>query len=244
MDEFIKKNKGPLIAMSSAAIGLLVLIVISALANLPQASQTESGPVNIWESIFWLILIGLLIVGIVLFVRERLADSDPAEKAEQEKEEILTLADTDNGFAQQIKKLFGTTDMNQITTGIQAMYAELEELRAKGGTDQKEAEDLAPKVKEKERMIAALTSERDQAQAAREKWQTKAISSTKEVAKLREELKDKWQLVPEKDLTAFLTTVTIKDGHSENAFISSKRRQRRLMQRLSVEGYSIVQKAS
>ena len=243
MDEFIKKNKGPLIAMSSAAIGLLVLIVISALANLPQASQTESGPVNFWESIFWLILIGCLLSGIVLFVRECLAGSGTAKKAEQEKEEILTLADTPHQLAQQIEKLFGTTDMNQITTGIQAMYAELEELRIIG-SDQKEVEDLAPKVKEQESIIAALTSERDQAQAAREKWQTKAIASTKEVAKLREELKDKWQLVPEEDLTAFLTTVTIKDGPDHNAFLSSKRRQRRLMQRLSVEGYSIVQKAS
>ena len=95
-------------------------------------------------------------------------------------------------------------------------------------------------------MIAALTSERDQAQAAREKWQTKAINSTKEVAKLREELKEngKWQPVPEEDLTAFFPTVTLADSDKEKPFLSSKRRQRRLIQRLTAEGYFIVQKAT
>ena len=53
-----------------------------------------------------------------------------------------------------------------------------------------------------------------------------------------------WQPVPEEDLTAFFPTVTLADSDKEKPFLSSKRRQRRLIQRLTAEGYFIVQKAT
>ena len=241
MDDFIKKNKGPLIAMSSAAAGLVVLIIISALANMPTASEINIG--QFLANIFWMLLIGGLLAGILLFMRERLASD---EKDDQEEEAALTLADSPHQLGinyGEIEALFGTTDMNQITTGIQAMYAELEEHRARISSDQP---DLAAKLSEQEGIIAALTNERDQAQAAHEKWQAKAISSTQEVSELREEIKEhgKWEVVDEEKLAAFFPTVTLGDRSTEKPFLSSKRRQRRLIQRLSAEGYFIVKNAN
>ncbi len=135
----------------------------------------------------------------------------------------------------QIKALFGTTDMDQITKGVVAMYAELEELRAKGGPEQATSQ-------EKENMITKLTSELEKAQSVSARWETKAISSTQEVTKLRQEIKEhgKWRPLSEEQLAVFLPTVTIKDGADHKAFIESKRRQRRLVQRMNAEGYSIV----
>ena len=241
MDEFIKKNKGPLIAISSAAVGLVVLIIISALANMPTASEINIG--QFLANIFWMLLIGGLLAGILLFMRERLASDEKDD--EEEEEAALTLADSPHQLAQGISALFGTTDMNQITTGIQAMYAELEKLRALS-SDQDAPHSLAAKVSEQERIITTLTNERDQAQAAREKWQAKAISSTQEVSELREEIKEhgKWEVVDEEKLAAFFPTVTLGDRSTEKPFLSSKRRQRRLIQRLSAEGYFIVKNAS
>ena len=116
------------------------------------------------------------------------------------------------------------------------MYTELEGLRTKGESEQ------ATNPREKENQITKLTSEIKKAQAVSARWEAKAISSTQEVAELRQEIKEhgKWRPLSEEQLAAFLPTVTIKDGESENAFLDSKRRQRRLVQRMSAEGYSIV----
>ena len=179
---------------------------------------------------------------LVLFIRGRQSRHETDELEEEEL--ALTLADRPDQLVQEISALFGTTDMNQITTGIQAMYTELEELREGAGSDQDAPEDLTAKVSEQERIITALANERDQAQAASERWQAKAISSTQEVSELRQEMKEhgKWQPLTEAELASFFPTVTIKDGPDHNAFLNSKRRQRRLMQRLSAEGYSLVKK--
>ncbi len=74
------------------------------------------------------------------------------------------------------------------------------------------------------------------------RWEEKAISSTQEIEQLRQEIKEhgKWRPLSEEQLEKFFPTVTFRDGESENAFLESKRRQRRLMQRMSAEGYSIV----
>ena len=179
---------------------------------------------------------------LVLFIRGRQSRDETDEL--QEEEVALTRADRPDQLVQEISALFGTTDMNQITTGIQAMYAELEELREGAGNDQDAPKDLTAKVSEQERIITALANERDQAQAASERWQAKAISSTQEVSKLRQEMKEhgKWQPLTEAELASFFPTVTLGDGSTEKPFLSSKRRQRRLIQRLSAEGYFIVKK--
>ena len=178
---------------------------------------------------------------LVLFIRGR---QSRHETDELEEEAPLTLADRPDQLVQEISALFGTTDMNQITTGIQAMYTELTELREGAGSDQDAPEDLTTKVSEQERIITALANERDQAQAASERWQAKAISSTQEVSELRQEMKEhgKWQPLTEAELASFFPTVTLGDGSTEKPFLSSKRRQRRLIQRLSAEGYFIVKK--
>ena len=123
-----------------------------------------------------------------------------------------------------IVELFGTHDFDQITGSVKAMYIELEGLRT-----------AAPKETAVD--ITKLTSEIEKAQAVSARWEAKAISSTQEVAELRQEIKEhgKWRPLSEEQLAAFLPTVTIKDGESENAFLDSKRRQRRLTQRLSAE---------
>ena len=243
MEKFIQQNKGPLLAMGSAAVGLVLLLLISALVNLPQpapaAAPSENVNPNIWQNLFWLLLVGGGGAAVVLFIRRRQSRHETDEPSE---EVALTLADRPDQLVQEISALFGTTDMNQITTGIQAMYAELTELREGAGSDQDAPEDLTTKVSEQERIITALANERDQAQAASERWQAKAISSTQEVSGLRQEMKEhgKWQPLTEAELASFFPTVTIKDGNDHKAFLNSKRRQRRLMQRLSAEGYSIV----
>ncbi len=121
------------------------------------------------------------------------------------------------------------------------MYGELKELRARTTYDQP---DLSSLVSEQEGRITALANSRDQAVAKSQEWETKAISSTQEVDKLKKEMEERlqWKLVPEEQIEAFFPTVTIKDGNDHNAFLESKRRQRRLMQRMNAEGYFIVQK--
>ena len=207
-----------------------------------QAPNANTNP-NIWQNLFWLLLVGGGGAALVLFIRGRQSGN---ETHELEEEVALTLADRPDQLIQEISVLFGTTDMNQITTGIQAMYAELEEWRAKseGDQDALPSEDLRAKVSEQERIITALANERDQAQAASERWQAKAISSTQEVSELRQEMKEhgKWQPLTEAELASFFPTVTLGDGSTEKPFLSSKRRQRRLIQRLSAEGYFIVKK--
>ena len=248
MEDFILKNKGPPIAMGGAAIGLVLLLLISALVNLPQpapapaAAPSPNANPNIWQNLFWLLLVGGGGAALVLFIRGRQSRHETDEL--EEEEAPLTLADRPDQLVSEISALFGTTDMNQITTGIQAMYAELEELREGAGSDQDAPEDLTAKVSEQERLITALTNERDQAQAASERWQTKAISSAQEVSELHQEMKEhgKWQPLIETELAAFFPTVTMKDGSTSNAFLSAKRRQRRLIQRLNMEGYAIVKK--
>ena len=232
------KNKGPLIAIAGAVVMLLLLLAISAIANLPQTAAEG----NVWFNILALILICFCGSVALIILRERLASHPSGQQ--NEGETLLTLTDTPHQLTEGINALFGTTDMNQITTGIQSMYAELEELREGTGNDQDAPEDLTAKVSEQERIITALANERDQPQAASERWQAKAISSTQEVAELRQEMKEhgKWQPLTEAELASFFPTVTIKDGPDHNAFLNSKRRQRRLMQRLSAEGYSIVKK--
>ena len=130
------------------------------------------------------------------------------------------------------------TRINQIAIGIQTMYAELEERRALSGNNH--SPDLAAKLSEQEHLIATLTNERDQAQAAHQKSQAQATSSTQEVSALRQKLNKMPQPVSSKELIAFFPTVTLKDANSEDAFLSSKRRQRRLMQRLRAEGFTIM----
>ena len=138
-----------------------------------------------------------------------------------------------------MKALFGMTDMDQIALGVVAMYGELTELRASTSSVRPS---LSEKVSEQEGRITALASSRDQAQAAREKWEAKAISSTQEIERLRQEIKEhgKWEIVDEEELATFFPTITLGEG--EEPFLSSSRRQRRLMQRLSAEGYSIRKK--
>ncbi len=206
-----------------------------------QAPSANANP-NILQNLFWLLLVGGGGAALVLFIRGRQSRHETDELEEEEL--ALTLADRPDQLVGEISALFGTTDMNQITTGIQAMYTELTELREGAGNDQDAPSDLTVKVSEQERIITALANERDQAQAASERWQAKAISSTQEVSELRQEMKEhgKWQPLTEVELTSFFPTVTIKDGPDHNAFLNSKRRQRRLMQRLSAEGYSIVKK--
>ena len=80
MDNFIKKNKGPLIAISSAAVGLVVLIIISALVNMPTASEINIG--QFLANIFWMLLILSLLAGILLFMRERLASDQEDDEEE------------------------------------------------------------------------------------------------------------------------------------------------------------------
>ena len=239
MDKFIQKNKGPLIAMGSATVGLVLLLLISALVNLPQpapapAAPSENANPNIWQNLFWLLLVGGGGAALVLFIRGRQSRHDTDEP--QEEEVALTLTDTPHQLAEHIETFFGTTDMNQITTGIQAMYAELEEWRAKGGNNQNVPEELAPKLSEQEDMIAALVKERDKAEAAREKWQNKAIAGQQEL----DELRQQFMSLSEEELTTFFSSVILKDSRSEDAFLSSKRRQRRLMQRLNAEGLTIM----
>lgn len=129
--------------------------------------------------------------------------------------------------------------MDQITLGVQVMYGELFELRASTNSDQP---DLSSLVSEQESKINELTSECNKAQVARSKWEAKAISSTQEIERLRQELSShgKWEVVNEEELATFFPTVTLGDG--EEPFLSSGRRQRRLAQRLSAEGYSILKK--
>ena len=70
MDNFIKKNKGPLIAMGSAAVGLVLLLVISAIINLPTGNESspESGP-TVGTLLFWLLMGGLLLGGYFIIKR-------------------------------------------------------------------------------------------------------------------------------------------------------------------------------
>ena len=208
---------------------------------MPAPAPSANANPNIWQNLFWLLLVGGGGAAVVLFIRRR---QSRHETDEQEEEVALTLADRPDQLVGEISALFGTTDMNQITTGIQAMYTELTELREGLVRNQDAPEDLTAKVSEQERIITALANERDQAQTASERWQAKAISSTQEVSELRQEMKEhgKWQPLPEAELASFFPTVTIKDGPDHNAFLNSKRRQRRLMQRLSAEGYSLVKK--
>lgn len=104
--------------------------------------------------------------------------------------------------------------------------------------------DLSAKLSEKEDVITALKNERDEVKAQGEKWKTKAINSTQQIEQLRQELREQplWEMVNEEELAAFFPTVNLGDG--EEPFLSSNRRQRRLMQRLSAEGYSVLKKTN
>ncbi len=233
MDNFIDRHKGPLIAVGSAAIGLLLLLIISALANMPE----DISFINIFTNLIWLILIGGLAVGVFLYLRERfdyeydeqdLYDQMPLVRAGIASQIVPA---EHNLIKEQVVKLFGTADMQQVTKAVEVMYGELQELRER--SDQ---------PSQQKGLITALTSERDQAQAACEKWEVKATSRSKEVQQLRQEIKEhgKWEVVPEEELATFFPTVNLGDG--EEPFLSSSRRQRRLMQRLSAEGYSILKR--
>lgn len=70
MENLIQKNKGPLIAMGSAAVGLVLLLVISAIINLPTASESspENGP-TLGNLLFWLLMGGLLLGGYFIIKR-------------------------------------------------------------------------------------------------------------------------------------------------------------------------------
>lgn len=257
MNDFIEKNRGPLIAFFGAGGGLVVLVIISAIVNMP--SDINLGQIVV--NLIWVIFLGGLLVAGFLYARERfdgevflteedtlLEEEVPAERplggdpgAEAAPHHRPLLTETLEKIApriplgEKLKALFGTTNMVQITKGVEAMYGELEELRVKGG----------PTQATNQEMITKLTSEIEKAQTVSARWEAKAISSTQEVAKLRQELREhgKWRPLSEEQLTVFLPTVTIKDGVSEKAFIESKRRRRRLMQRMNAEGYSIVCRA-
>ena len=144
-------------------------------------------------------------------------------------------------MSDEVVKLLGTTDMNQVTKAVGAMYGELKELRAKSLGDQP---DLSAELAFKEGVITALKNERDEVKAQGEKWKTKAINSTQQIEQLRQELREQplWEMVNEEELAAVFPTVNLGDG--EQPFLSSNRRQRRLMQRLSREGYSVLKKTN
>ncbi len=78
MNDFIEKNKGPLIAFCGAGGGLVVLVIISAIVNMP--SDINVG--MIFVNLIWLIFFGLLLVAGFLYARDRfdfesfLTDSD------------------------------------------------------------------------------------------------------------------------------------------------------------------------
>lgn len=129
--------------------------------------------------------------------------------------------------------------MDQITLGVQAMYTELEELRTRSLPASQENQE---NQESQGNQIEKLISELEKARGVSARWETKAINSTQEVAQLRQEIKEvgKWEIVDEEELTAFFPTITLGDG--EDPFLSSSRRQRRLMQRLSAEGYSILKR--
>ena len=190
-------------------------------------------------SLVWLLLIVGLFVAAFFFIKKRLRPAALLQTTISG--DLDALGYGSDQLVESIQQLFGTTDMKQITTGIQAMYAELEEWRTKEVRSQP---DLAIKLSQLEKTITTLTSERDQAQAAGERWQAKAISSTQEVDGLRQEITKygKWEIVDDEDLAAFFPTVTLSDSQTEEPFLASKRRQRRLTQRLSAEGYSILKK--
>ena len=243
----MEKYKGPLIALSTGLVVMFVLIILSALVNLPTNASQVSSQTNNQAApnlsgltlIGWLILLGGVVSGVIWLLRD--------STGEEEDDSHYALADTRRQLQnaeriiEQMKELFGTTDIKQITAGIQAMYSELEEHRARGEINsEQDTQNLAEKTKEQESAIEAITSERDQARAALSKWQTKAVQGQKEISSLRQKLKKVPQSVEEEELTAFFATVTLKDGNSEDAFLSSKRRQRRLMQRLRAEGLTIM----
>ncbi len=126
-------------------------------------------------SFVWLLLIAGLFVAAFFFIKTRLAHSERALLQTTIESDLDALTYAPDQLVENIQQLFGTTDMKQITTGIQAMYAELEESRTKEESDQP---GLAAKLSELEKTITTLTSERDQAQAAGERWQAKVISSS------------------------------------------------------------------
>ena len=262
IEDLVARNKGPLIAIGGAGGGLVVLVVISAIVNMPEDINLGMIMVNL----IWLIFFGLLLAAGFLYLRERL-DFEYLETEEDLEEVIIErpgngASGTSTPVAHQpspvetlekialriplgekLEALFGITDMDQITGSVKAMYTELSELRTSADSSVSDP-DQSVKLGELRDMITKLTSGLEKAQTVSARWEAKAINSTQKIEQLRQEIKEhgKWEVVDEKQLATFFPTVNLGDG--EDPFLASSRRQRRLMQRLSAEGYSIVRKTN
>lgn len=70
MENFISANQGPFIAMGSAAVGLVLLIIIAALVNMPTANEAGATGSNL---LFWLFFVVLVVGGffIINWLRHR-----------------------------------------------------------------------------------------------------------------------------------------------------------------------------
>lgn len=125
MDEFIQKNKGPLIATGGSAGGLVVLIVISAIVNMPE----DISWLGILSNLIWFVLIGAFLVGASLYARGHYLDFQYLETEEDllietgRASEGKSVPVERNLMSDEVEKLFGTTDMNQVTKAVGAMSA-------------------------------------------------------------------------------------------------------------------------
>lgn len=230
MNDLDPNTKGGLVAVATAFVVFLLLMAIS------------SG-----EGAIRIVIGAIMILAVVIWVMSK---SPKITASSEQIEQVESFADASmqpeahhlkEVITGKIRDLFGTTDMDQITGSVKAMYTELSKLRANNNEDKP---DLSAKVQQQEDLMDALRSERDKAQALVSEWEAKAINSSQEVEQLKKEMEERlqWELVDEEQIEEFFSTVTIKDGDNHNAFLESKRRQRRLMQRMSAEGYFIVQK--
>lgn len=137
-----------------------------------------------------------------------------------------------------IESLFGTTNIDLIDESVSAMYEELDKLRAASAIDTAD-QGNPDEVRRMKQRLAAITNERDKAISISERWQSKAIANDEELAMLRQQAREKnWQVVPADELSQVLATVSLE----EKTFLSSKRRQRRLMQVLRGSDMAIMQK--
>lgn len=195
----------------------------------------------------WVFIGAMMIAGVVIiWVMNLKTASDFSEDIAIENDtSVLSQIETSAPQPQpvideKVRALFGTTNMEKITGSIKAMYTELSGFRA----NNEDKPDLSTKIQEQEDMIKALTSERDEAKTLASEWEAKVVSNFDSVERLKKEVEEheKWEVVNDEQLAAFFPTVHL--GDKEEPFLASNRRQRRLMQRLSAEGYSIVRKTN
>ena len=213
MNELVERNQGPVVAVVVPLLLLLLLLLVSK-------------P----ELLLW--LAGA--VGLALLVKFAVSRRSESNLEENEEYEAADEPASDCVLAQ-IEALFGTTDIDLIDAGVSAMYEELDQLRA--------APRKGLQVQRIKQRLTAASNERDKAIAISERWQSKAIANDEELARLRKLTRENnWQAVPDDELNALLATVSLKDNGTENTFLSSKRRQRRLMQVLRGSNMAIMQK--